>query len=249
MKKAFTLIELIVVLLILVILISLIITGVRSSVQKAYRLSCAKNIHSIIQALQFAVEDEIFVYNSSTTFWNYADAKDLYGLLYYNSTKGKMGGITDLKTYVCPATKHLPPTTTSGGYNNDLACNATNDNKGNYKPDFADTAIDYWVVKKQKTYGDPNVFDNPNFSSIPKTNVVLWEASDPPSGVHHKEGRNIGFWNGSVRFIASYAPNDYPVNLFDNFLIPSDPNNGKPECDSTGNPITVARDRYVHPYP
>lgn len=243
MKKAFTLIELIIVLVILLILVSLIITGVRSSINKAYRLSCAKNMHSIVQALQFAVEDKVFGSNPI-----YSDAKDLYGdFLYYPTSKEKIGGITDLKTYVCPATKHLPPTTT-GGYNKKLACDATNTDLGSYNPNYTGTSIDYWVIKRQKTFGGSE-FGNPYFENMPKGNAVLWEASNVGSGVHHKEGRNTGFWNGSVKFIASFDSAQYPVNLFDNYEVPSDPNNGKPECDSSGNPYTIASvERYVYPW-
>ncbi len=243
MKKAFTLIELIIVLVVLLIVISLIITGVRSSINKAYRLSCAKNMHTIIQALQFAVEDEVF-----TSDPLYSDAKELYGLLYYRAEKGKIGGITDLKTYVCPATKHRPPTPSSGGYQKALICDATNANLGCYKPDYTGTCIDYWVIKRQKTFKGSE-FGNPRFESMPRTNAVLWEASNVGSGVHHNEGRNIGFWNGSVKFIASFDKTLYPVNLFDNIAVPSDPDNGKPECDSSNKPITVASvERYVYPW-
>lgn len=162
-----------------------------------------------------------------------------------------IGGNTDLKTYVCPATKHLPPTPPASynEANKKLACDAANSNLGYFKPDYTGSSIDYWVIKKQKYFGNSSEFENPYFPTTPRTNAILWEASNEGAGVHHKDGRNLGFWNGSVKFISSFDPKAYPVNVFDNFLVPSDPNNGKPECDSSGTaiPITSA-DRHVYPY-
>jgi hypothetical protein len=199
--KAFTFIETIVVIAILLILATLLINTFKSARDKALRFSCANNMSHIIRALNLYLEDYPSVDCPPGSSIN-----DIYGSLYYLSKDGKMGGITNMKIYVCPATTHIPLIPL--GYGESL--------KSNWLPANGNTNMtDYLIIK-------PHRDQYPNFRKTPKGNAVLWEDLIG----NHKSGRHVGFWDQRVRFIAPDLSENYPKNLdYSKGTLPKDPIN------------------------
>ncbi len=56
-NKAFTFIEIIIVMVIILLLVAMIITPFKNSVNSAYKVSCMSNIRSIIKAMHLYIED------------------------------------------------------------------------------------------------------------------------------------------------------------------------------------------------
>ncbi len=193
-RRAFTLIEIIVVMVIIGILAAMLIGIVKSAREKAFRASCASNMSQIIRALNLYFEDYPSVDRPPGSSIN-----ELYGSLYYLSANGRMGGISTMNVYVCPATGHLP--LIPAKYGASL--------KSNWL--IQKEMTDYLLIKSQTdAYGNPSVNHYyPNLRKTPKGNAVLWEAFYE----NHKSGRHVGFWDQRVRFIASNAEADYPKNL------------------------------------
>jgi type II secretory pathway pseudopilin PulG len=206
-SPGFTFIEIIVVCSIIIIMLAMIVSRVAGLRDKAFLGSCANNMRIIVRALHLYIED----YHCAPTG---ANAKELYGYLYYPETKkGHIGGITALKAYVCPATQHLPPTPSSGGYGLPLNCTALKASSQYSDPKYTGSSIDYWVIAKQNGTG----WLFPDLTSYPACNVILWEASDL-NYTHHTLGRNLGYWNESVRFYPynNFNASKYPYNVDDN---------------------------------
>ncbi|MBN2143678.1 MAG: type II secretion system protein [Candidatus Aureabacteria bacterium] len=227
-KGGFSLIEIIVVLSIVAVLMTMIFSKFYAAKEKTRVSTCAGNMRHIIRALHLYTED--YQCNPAGT-----NAKELYGVLYYPESKGRMGGITALNNYVCPSTRHLPPVPSTNGYGHPLECTATHANSGYFDPSYPGSSIDYWVIAKQDAAATGWQF--PDLMHYPACNAILWEASQAPVGekTHHMEGRNIGYWNESVRFHPFYNFNasKYPYNIND-----------------SGNPETVSilnSNRFVDP--
>jgi len=234
-KKAFTVIELLLVMVVIIILAGLFFNAFKGASRSALKVSCASNIRSIVKSLYIYTEDYPEFPHPEPASPGH-NARTWYGCLYYLQDNGKSGGITDMSVYVCPATKHTPPEHQKFG--EPLIITATNANLGYYNPNYTGSSIDYWVVKPQQTK-HTILFELPDLRTVPATNVILIEASDIGSFYHHADGRNLGYMNGSVKFITSTDSTKYPVNLF---------YDGMPEEHSPGDLMTVAyHDRYLHP--
>jgi prepilin-type N-terminal cleavage/methylation domain-containing protein len=187
--KAFTFIEMIMVIAILVILATMLVFAFKGVRDKALRASCANNMSQIIRALNLYLEDYPVDRPPGSSI------NDIYGRLYYLSKDGKIGGITIMNVYVCPATKHIPLIPL--GYGKSL--------KSNWLPDNGRTNMTDYIIIRPET--DPQYS---NFRKTPKGNAVLWEDFLE----NHKSGRHVGFWDQRVRFIAaSDNAMDYPINL------------------------------------
>jgi hypothetical protein len=150
-----------------------------------------------------------------------------------------MGGITALDVYVCPATRHTAPFPT-GGYGDEISCTARNTDDDWANPNYEGSSIDYWVVKRKNPANqDWTDYIPPDFLNTPQQNVVLWEVSRNAYW-HHRGGKNLGYWNGSVRFFASTDPDQYPQNLDQNGMYETDNGSEVPTVDN--------RDRHIFPW-
>ncbi|EKD26207.1 MAG: hypothetical protein ACD_79C01306G0001 [uncultured bacterium] len=239
-KNGFSAIEMFIVLTLILILASIIIFSYKSVIAKANVLACAKNMRTVWQAMMLYTED---FPDSAFPPPNKSDAREIYGALYYPQSEGMAGGLTNFKAYVCPATNHLPPT--AAEYKTKLICDATDDNKGYYNPNYTGSSIDYWIVKKQRNFNSDAFYDLPDVKKVPTQNVILIEASDIGSGYHHPNGRNLVFSSGSVKFIASTDPSKYPINVF---YGSNTANDGKPEqVAGTIKTVVADIDHYAHP--
>ncbi len=192
--KAFTFIEIIVVLAIIVVLVGMLLNVFKGVRDKALRASCANNMSQIIRALNLYLEDYPSVDRPPGSSIN-----EIYGCLYYISGNGKAGGISTMKGYVCPATTHLTLIPKKYGASLDSNWTIVNGSK---------EMTDYLIIKPETDpYGGTQCY--PNFRKTPKGNAVLWENILE----NHKSGRHVGFWDQRVRFINSDIETDYPINL------------------------------------
>ena len=247
----FSLVEIILVALIISILFALLLPKLAGIADKARRASCANNMRLIVRALKLYSED--FDVGRPPGI----NLREWYGRLYYPKDlvntgnpdyMGMQGGITAMKSFICPATKHAPPLPGPPGadglsYGKRLVITALNASQDSENANYTGSSLDYWIIKGNPaaSYYDTGYpyFRNPGRTvniEWPDENAVLWETSDNGTGrVHHENGRNIAFKSEAVKFIASWDTNLYPKNLL--------PTTGVYEVDT----IAVGGiNRYVH---
>jgi len=189
-QKAFTLIEVLVVMLIIMILSALIIPKITEVKEKALRTSCSLNVKSLTQALS--------LYSSDTEGYircfDHSDgALDIFGAIFQKD------GWNDLSNLICPKNDGFNPPLPNG-YGNPLVLAAD-----------GSTTYDYWVVF---TGNSDNVNNELNTLSSPGTNVLVVEkfsgVSNRTLSDIHQGGGTIGRINGQAEFVESL-----PLNLKD----------------------------------
>ena len=192
LKKAFTIIELLIVMFIIIVVSAMLLNSFRGAVESSMRASCMSNISNIVKAMHLYIEDY-----DGANLPPYSNVNRIYGALYYTSDycPGASGGITNADIYVCPARKVKPGK--FQGYGQYIITDQTN--TMGYK-----TFINYEIIKEESK---PSSI--PDFTTMPSINAVIWEADYP----NHKTGRHLGFWNQTVKFISGDSPVNYPTNL------------------------------------
>ncbi len=190
-KKAFTIIELLLVMVVIIILAGLFFNAFKGASSSALKASCALNIRNIVQAMHLYIED----YDGENIPKGDETLNSIYGSLYYTSAyvPGSVGGITNNNIYVCPATDHIPAIFRE--YGKPMKTNQTWAN--GYT-----NMIHYSIIK-------PEDDSFPDFRIMPPTNAVIWEAYFD----NHGDGRHLGFWNQTVKFIPIDDPTNYPTNM------------------------------------
>ncbi len=206
-KKAFTLIEMIIVISILGILMALVlpkIVGVKGLGQK---MQCANNMKTILQACALYVTDVSISPTKNTATTNKTTANEVFGQLYnsYNENMRKWA-LTDMKVFACPLDTALtnPNGLRPSSWGATLTTSATASD-GYPNPS-------YTIVRNASG-------KMPDFAAEPDGNVFLIEGS-----LNWHTGANLGFYNGSVKF---YAPADKEDATDGNFPHNIDGSNGK----------------------
>jgi prepilin-type N-terminal cleavage/methylation domain-containing protein len=185
---AFTLIEILIVLAIILVLLALIIPKFSPVQQKVLRVSCARNVKALL--------DAIHIYSASHTGqWKKITPESSINVAFGSLFQKE--GWNNLSQLVCPANSvGKAPKPNPLGYGAPL--------------DAYGTSIDYWIVHAGNTTGTPSTLTP---SMAPGNNVLLierfsgkypscWISSD-----FHKEGGTVGRVNGSAEFLTVWPQN------------------------------------------
>jgi len=178
-KSAFTLIELLVVMSIIVVLAGIIIPKIAGAKNKAVTVSCQSNMKGIVKAMQLYSQDyPAYGCAGATSPSNLAPiggTDDIFGALYYQADGNKVGGITTMDIYICPALTetHIAPVPV--GWNEAL--------------DITNGTIDYVMITSDGT-------NLPNFLTDPDSNAIITEKTG-----NHGGSRNVAFLGGNVKLM------------------------------------------------
>lgn len=181
-RKAFTLIEIIVVISIILILLSFLIQGYSSSKNRAYKVACMQNVKVLTQSLALYSGS----YKGILPGWEVGDSvRELFGQMYQKD------GFNNLKSLVCPENSDgVPPTP-----------------KGYGQAFDTDGDIDYWIVfAGNEIGGNLNVMESygSNVLIIEGFTGAAWTNED-----NHKTGGSVGYVSGKAEFLLS---NNFPKN-------------------------------------
>ncbi len=190
-KKAFTLIEMLIVIFIISILVAILSPKFLKVKDKAEIASCLSNVKALSQALNLYVSDT----GGYLIHKTYASCRDnvenIFGTIFTDK------GWNNLNNLVCPLnSSKIPPQ--AQGFGAPLS-------------KIADSTIDYWVVFTGNTFQhnlDGN--DYLNLLMAPGNNVLIIEklnAGFDNWGNNHTRGGSVGYVNGSAEFLLAIPKN------------------------------------------
>ncbi len=181
-KSAFTLIELLVVMSIIVVLAGIILPKIGSAKNKAVMVSCQSNMKGIVKSMQLYSQDyPAFSCPGRVVAATGAPVdgtEEIFGAMYYQADGNKVGGLTAMDIYVCPALKETHNTPVPAGWNTPI--------------DITNGSIDYVIITSDG-------IKLPNFLSDPDSNAIMTEKT----ANHGVEARNVAFLGGNIKLMTN----------------------------------------------